>query len=532
MSVQYNSKFLKQWANRYGSDSPFSEQATILLHFSCIIFLCAFFFDQAIFMFVLSILPILILGFSHLMRFELEIALESLEMSFKYDPQVYRDQSATLVILLTNPSNFDLNNIELSLRFPDGFSSTYLCTVSSESQLEIKAELHHLHLKAGIIWGAKIKVCDSLGLAQGERYFIKECQSSVLPKFLAAHNDYSQQNPSSMHYLEQHQNSVFKKHLEGEFKELRQYQAFDTPNRIAWKASARRGKLLTKVYENSSEPRHLIAIDVHSFMQSALPLGETRLALALDYVQQILQQLSNQNIALCVYDHRLLADLPLAPQALTRQRWQQLESYFAQALMHDCVLETQDEFWDMLSEYLVWIGAEYQAEQAGLQQEPHFKPSLRLLNSMNKSFMAQWLADRKDLDKIPYLQEIGLDDIDRRLRLFCYQKGIFGTPYIARPLHAQSQGLKQVMQKARAEKINHLIILSHSHRLQSTADHEIINSYLKHQRSLTWVQIASLHQQRPHQLSAFINRINYIPIHFNSDKLDPKSNPMIKWHPS
>ena len=195
--------------------------------------------------------------------------------------------------------------------------------------------------------------------------------------------------------------------------------------------------------------------------------------------------------------------------------------------MHDCVLETQDEFWAMLSDYLVWIGADYEAEQQGLRQEPHFKPSLRLLNTMNKSFMIQWLLNREDLEDLPYFNEIGIDDIDRRLRLFCYQKGLFGTPYIARPLPDLSEGLSQVIQKAHDEKVSHLIMVSHSHRLQSKVDQGLINRYLTNHGIMTWIQIP-IHSSPP-QLSALINKINYIPIRFNSDKVSTNFSPSLKW---
>ena len=527
MSIQYSPKFLIQWANRYHEESPFTEKVGALLSFAFLCFICSLWFDELILMFTLGILPIILITYSQFMRLELESSLELMQVKLESMPKVYRSFSAELSVLIQNPSVFNLSHLELSLRSPDGFSSIYLCNLPSHSQIEIKADLRHMHLKDGIIWGAKVRLLDSLGLVKAERYFVKECQSLVLPKYLASSTSALTHTSSDLH--ENESRLVLKKHYEGEFAELRPYQYFDPPNRIAWKASARRGNLLTKVYESSSEPRYLIAIDLNSLMQNPLPLGETRHALALDYVQQILKQLSHHDLAICVYDHRLLADLPLAPQSVTRQRWQKIEAYFAQALMHDCVLETQDEFWSMLSDYLLWIGADYEAEQQGLKQEPHFKPSLRLLNTINKSFMTQWLLDRNDLEDIPYLQDIGLDEVDRRLRLFCYQKGLFGTPYIARNLFDLSEGLSQVIQKAHHEQINHLIMVSHSHRLQSKADQAMINHYLASRGTLTWVQMAPLHAIPPPQLSALINKVNYVPIKFDSDKFNLNLKSSLQW---
>jgi uncharacterized protein (DUF58 family) len=527
MSVKYSHTLLSRWVNRAQWVSALTPRAELLILLSINLFFALALFPSLLLISCLSV-PIALLGYALLERAQLESVLEKIELDINLPNSIKRGEIAEVSITLKNPTSVSIQHLSLRLRLTNGQSPIIKRKLPAHQQGVIKGELLCNHLNDGMIWGCEVLAEDHFGLITAERHFLREHRITVIPQAsislpqpstLLSTNKSTSSKENNVNRIRGH---------EGDFVELRSYQPSDHIRRIAWRASARRGKLLTQVFENTFERKYILALDLNPLMRARL-LTEHRSDLAIDLLHHELNRLKGAQVGVIVFDHRILAHLPIASQSQTRQRFHKIERYLARPLMFDCVAETQDELWDRLSNYLTWIGKDYEAHQRGLDREPHLSPSLRLKDTLNKEFMSQWLLEQEDLQPLSYLEGIGMNDIDQRLRQFCYDVGITSTPCLPRPLHQMNHGLSQLMTLAKNEEATDLSIISHSHRLQSNADLSLLKAWVNDRRALTWIQTACVQPQLPKILSPLASSITYTPILLTSDRIDRPRSSGLHW---
>lgn len=109
-------------------------------------------------------------------------------------------------------------------------------------------------------FGLRFLLQDAYGLFLTERVVRDICQYRVLPSFVQA----ADMRPSikRLNALPQHGiHHLRRAGLGSELLELREYQAGDPPKSIAWKVTARRGKLMTRQYESEVPVRVSLFLD-------------------------------------------------------------------------------------------------------------------------------------------------------------------------------------------------------------------------------------------------------------------------------
>lgn len=449
-------------------------------------------------------------GYAYLERLRLEWVLERLEIQLVMGEGVRRGQSIEVKLKIINPTRIDIRRFSLNLKLPSLVSSTLSRELPAHHQLDLSCLLRCDHLNSGHLWGLELSICDSLGLMTAIRRDYVPRKANVhshlggyrVLKSMTSH----QESRSAMLRIEKQ-----KRGLDGDFVELREYQASDPLNHIAWKPSARRGKLLTRVFEHPRERKFLIAVDVNPLMRTPL-FEDSRCALALDRLSTELFALSGEQVGVVVFDHRVLSHIPVTPQRFTIRRAREIIPLLAQPLFYDSVAETQDELWERLSDYVRWSGESRLNSGQRLISEPIMSSSLRLRHSFSIDQLKQWLEERGDPEDIPYLGSLGEDRHDHLLRYLCYQVGISMTSPLPRSSQALHQGLSDIIKIVREERVTDLIIISHSQRLQQRADLTLLRQWMGQERRLKWVQVGCIHPRLPKPLSLLKPHLTYEPI--------------------
>ena len=125
-----------------------------------------------------------------------------------------------------------------------------------------------------------------------------------------------------------------------EFRELRDHQAGDPFKHIAWPATARRGKLTTRVYESDVRQSAWVLLDVSASMFWGKP-GQARIDYALETAFQVVTTLieSGDRAGLLVHDEDVRILCP--PAGGRRQLYRILESLLeVPHLVHEDATET------------------------------------------------------------------------------------------------------------------------------------------------------------------------------------------------
>ena len=498
-----------RWVNPQQTSSVLSLKADTLLLLLLYFLLGLIFTPHYIF---ISSSSVILALFIYLIceRTRLEWTLEHLHVSWRIPEQVIRGENAEIKVIIKNPTKVNLKHINISICLPQKKLKEIKGSLSQLHQLELCFSIPCFHLSAGHIWGIECEVKDALGLVSAERVICEFNKIRILPRSVfkkTVHRPHTQ-----IQDFQQHPqiSARPKKSQDGEFAELRDYQPYDSHRKIAWRASARQGKLLTKVDESYQEPRYLLAIDLNPLIYQPL-FNETRASLAIDQAHEELLRLKGEQVGLIIFDHQAIMQFPVAKQKITYQRFKEIDTYLAQPFLPINTAITIDELWSALSNYLIWAGGRPPPPHKRWEYEPHFSQSLRLKNSLSIDLMSNWLSNYYT-DSIKHFADGLWDQKEYQLRRFCYEIGIISAPKLPRSSTQLHQGLSEVFHYAHRQKINHIKILSHSQRLQSVADISLLKQWSTNRYGLEWIQIGSSNTKLPEKLSSLSNQIAYSPI--------------------
>ncbi len=241
---------------------------------------------------------------------------------------------------------------------------------------------------------------------------------------------------------------------EGDFQELRPYQLGDGQRRVAWRASARAGALLSRVYELPRQQRVLLALDVGPLMREALPQGARPLDLALDAAARYLRAARAVPVGLALFDHRLLGVVapslapPEGPLALLRHATQLVDL--------DCLDAAEAHLAELLGDALVWKGAldEEQRDWSDLLAER----------------LKRRRADLETLLPAGHLSALDAHNINAHLfALSCLEERV-PTPFRkARSSQERARGLSALVTLADQQGVTDLILLSRAEGLGRAA---------------------------------------------------------------
>ena len=493
-----------------------ADESQVKSKTSAIILLIFFLFVAQTFFSQLTIFSCLIassalLSFCLLDRLRLEWALSQLIVEFSVQEEVKRGDEAELNLVIKNPSPVSMGWVRVTIRFAEGMGSPLSRYLPSHHQLVCRGALRCSQLSSGHIWGVELCAEGLFGLAHVSRRELRHCKVRVLTRKVNT-LAFGDQKSEKLH-VHHHDPQAFRdqrktKGGDDDFAELREYIPSDSIHHVAWRPSAKRGSLLTRVFEQQHERRYLIAIDLNPLMR-IMCFNERRIDLAIDWLCQELKRLTGEYVGILSFDHRIVSELPIDREYLTSQRLRGILPILAQPVFEDEVAETHDELWERLSEYLQWTGLLYPHQRTRLDFESSLSPSLRLQTSLSIQEMAQWLEENVSQEDLPFLGSFDSEVNEHRLRRFCSEIGVRMTPKLPRTSLELHHGLSEVFRIARRSKATDLIVISHSQRIEPSKDLPLFSEWMNERRELSWIQAGSVTAKRPSALVKLGVRLSY-----------------------
>ena len=153
-------------------------------------------------------------------------------------------------------------------------------TVAAGKQVEVVTTIRPRAAGYQVLHGAVLTLGDVLGLFDVEAYFPNPVAVKVFPRQVPA--DARPVRPSAGALHEQvGLHHVRRRGLAGELREIREHMHGDPFKFVAWKATARRGKLMVRDLENEIVATHVFVVDVGASMRGA-ELGRGPLDWAVD----------------------------------------------------------------------------------------------------------------------------------------------------------------------------------------------------------------------------------------------------------
>lgn len=340
-------------------------------------------------------------------------------------------QHAPLHLLLRNFSQIASQNARISLVHSssvDAPESFYL-TIAKSNELHLSIDI--IPRAAGHIFfhGAKIEVCDPLGIFQLNAYFPNLLALKVFPSFIFGQH-YAKNSDRNI----SHQSGNKRRKRVGlstDLRELREYRPGDPFKHIAWKHSAKtRGNLLVKEHKSELSISHQILLDISpSMRRGKRGLQKLDLAMLLCGALSKAALDSGDRIGLTCFDTRIVS------QVKTSDKKRQILAITEQLLeLHTIVDESLT---DLTDGELCSIIADYFAHQYGINLRlpsppPHNDPKWRDLvigrNGELIDLVSLLHHIRTRINEAPAaprgLKIEAMSEEFRQIRLFCRLCGI------------------------------------------------------------------------------------------------------------
>ncbi len=182
-------------------------------------------------------------------------------------------------------------------------------TVKRGQQVEVTTKVLPLAAGYHVLHGAALAFGDALGLFDIEAFFPNPIAIKVFPRAIALRGQPIRAVGGALHE-QVGLHHVRRRGLSGELREIREHSHGDPFKFIAWKATARRGKLMVRDLENEIVTTHVVLVDVGSAMRAG-PRGRTPLDWACDAVAALAKAAvaNGDRIGVVGYDTRVLVDL-------------------------------------------------------------------------------------------------------------------------------------------------------------------------------------------------------------------------------
>lgn len=153
-------------------------------------------------------------------------------------------------------------------------------TVSRGQQVEVTTTVKPLTAGYHVLHGAALTFGDALGLFDIEAFFPNPIAVKVFPRTMALRGTPIRAVGGALHE-QVGLHHVRRRGLSGELRELREHTHGDPFKFIAWKATAKRQRLMVRDLENEIVTTHMILVDVGAGMRQG-PLGRSPIDWACD----------------------------------------------------------------------------------------------------------------------------------------------------------------------------------------------------------------------------------------------------------
>jgi uncharacterized protein (DUF58 family) len=359
-------------------------------------------------------------------------------------------------------------------------------TVTAGMQVEVATSVRAASSGYHVLHGAVLVLGDALGLFEVQAYFPNPIAVKVFPRALPAGRNVRPALGSAHEQVGQHQ--VRRRGLAGELRELRDHAHGDPFKFIAWKATARRQKLMVKDLETEIVAHHALVVDMGARMRGGAA-GRAPLDWAIDTASAIGRAALERGdrASLVGFDTRVVVEL--GPGS-GRHHWLQLVDRLL-----DGQTVVDEDLTDVTPSELVATVARYLSHQEAYDVRVRVPPALddprwnhiqagpdgqlydlaamngmiaKLLESMGgrggagrgRSLAPQWWWSRVHLsaEGDPQLAP---------LRLFCRLRGI-ELPYRRDAEHGgRAAGFAQALERAVSEgRPDSILIVSNLHAIR------------------------------------------------------------------
>ncbi len=231
-------------------------------------------------------------------------------------------------------------------------------TVTPGRQVEVATCVRASSAGYHVLHGAVIGLGDWLGLFEVDAYFPNPISIKVFPRSVPArHQPLGMALGAAQQQVGVH--TVRRRGQAGDLRELREHAHGDPFKFIAWKATARRGKLMVRELETEMVSTQAIVLDVGATMRVG-PAGKAPIDWAIDAVSAMARAATGagDRIGLVAFDTRPVSALPYGTG---HHHWLQL----VERLL-DCRSIVDEDLTDVTGGELVALVARYLAHQEGM----------------------------------------------------------------------------------------------------------------------------------------------------------------------
>jgi uncharacterized protein (DUF58 family) len=298
--------------------------------------------------------------------------------------------------------------------------------------------------------GAAVEITDLLGLSSVEAYFPSPMALKIFPRpapFVAPPPE-AQVSGAPHERLGLH--ALRQRGLGGDLRELREHAPGDPFKQIAWKATARTGKLMVRDLDRETMVTHFLLVDLGTTMREGA-MGLQRVDRAVDlanaYARGALE--AGDRVGLITYDGRILAEVRPNDGPVHRLR-------LVEPLMH-AMNPVDDDLTELTDSELVEAVARYLLFQDGLDARLQRTPPLddpswaNLVSTPSGELydLRQILKSvQATLGKAPAVPARAASPELALLRRYCLLRGIPLPPRRSPESGRRARGLAEALERA------------------------------------------------------------------------------------
>lgn len=382
------------------------------------------------------------------------------------------DEPVTLRIAVRNPTEGELVLGTPRLALSAGLRHTRWkggrVVVPPRAVATFDLEVRPAHAGRHVLHGAWMTIGGPLGVAWAPLYFPNPIALEVQPRAFGGLSQ-ARARPLPERSAALRAGRAERRSGDGsEIRELREHQPGDPLRRVAWAASARRGKLLVRETEDESQTTRVLVTDVSATMR-----GDDRGAAKIDYAIELVAQAARQSLAagdrlgLVAFDRRVVADL--SPGDGAAHLRQVVQTAVDLRAIVDADLTAVDD------ESLVETVSRYFREQEGidaLRDVPRSEGRQRLQRMALRAIEHDPLARSPIAERDPFL---------RTLRAFCRARAIPLPLKHDEEGSAKARGLAEALEAAvaRSREVRTILVVSD---LDAVGDFAPVKKALGHLR--------------------------------------------------
>ena len=236
------------------------------------------------------------------------------------DPALYVGKPLELTVQLRNwaPRSLGTATLEPIVSPALEVGAVQLAAVAGR-EVQTMIVLRPRSVGLAVLHGASLRLTDPLGLTHIEAYFPSPIALPIVPRTGAVPGYGASARAAGPERAQRA--SARQVGQGGELRELRDHRPGDPWKQIAWKATARRGRLMVREVERETQTTHLFVLDVSSRMRLG-PRGETPLDLGIELTSRLARGAleAGDRVGLALVDKRVVGTVASSDHPTQRRK--------------------------------------------------------------------------------------------------------------------------------------------------------------------------------------------------------------------